>query len=149
MNWRTVQLGTDTCDQDREILNLVGQRSVRIYGEHLGFDQFCRTDQHSNFCLIFFNRPLWLSEIQQRCIDSVTIPTKYLYVGLNRYQIKGNDIKYSLNYPGLSCGQAVLRWLENCVIDLGFTVVKKNCYENDQGRYFNFVQPLTWIYAEK
>jgi hypothetical protein len=31
----------------------------------------------------------------------------------------------------------------------GFEVVKKSQIERDLGRYFNFVQPLTWIYGKK
>jgi uncharacterized protein (DUF302 family) len=31
----------------------------------------------------------------------------------------------------------------------GFKVVKKSQIERDLGRYFNFVQPLTWIYGTK
>lgn len=149
MNWRYTQLGSDTCDQDRVILDFIDDRSVRIYGDHCGFDQFCQLDEHSNFCLIFFNRPLWLSEIKQRCSDYLSQPTKYVYIGLNRYQIKGNDTQYQLDNSALSYGTQVQRWLNDCITNLGFTVIKQDCFEHDQGRYFNFVQPLTWIYAEK
>jgi hypothetical protein len=31
----------------------------------------------------------------------------------------------------------------------GFEVIEKSKIERDLGRYFNFVQPITWIYARK
>ena len=29
----------------------------------------------------------------------------------------------------------------------GFLVTKSGQFDNDLGRYFNFVQPLTWVYG--
>lgn len=148
MNWRATQLGTTLCDQDHLLLNLIANRPVRIHGDHCGFDQFCKIDSNSDFCLIFFNRPLWLSEIKNLCADYLEISTRYLYIGINRYQIKGNDTLHCDSTPTNTFSDEILNWMSACLKDQKFLIKQQGYFEKDQGRYFNFVQPLTWIYGE-
>jgi hypothetical protein len=148
MTWRDVQLGSNLCDQDRLILDLVQERSVRIHGDNTGFDRFCNIDPQSDFGLIFFNRSLWLSEIRQQLRDFSAKNIKCLYVGINRYQIKGNDTSYSSKNQNDTPGVELLCWLEHCLAEIGFSVKKKGFFDEDRGRFYNFVQPLTWLYAE-
>jgi hypothetical protein len=149
MNWREVQLGTTLCDQDIIIKQLIGNNKVRLHGEDAGFQQFCRIDPTSQFCLIFFQNMRWLSEIKRECADFLSYPTSQVYVGINRYTIKGNDTFYSLHNSELTNGSQILSWTSDYIKTLGFTTIQQGCFEFDRGKYFNFVQPLTWIYAEK
>lgn len=148
MNWRTVQLGSATCDQDRKLLQLIDRRSVRIHGNHQGFDQFCNVNPQSDFCLIFFNTPAWLSEIRDRLHKYLEPPTTCVYIGINRYQIKGNDIGPCTVNSTDNHSQQILSWTQQILSTLGFKCLQQGYMEQDVGRYFNFVQPLTWIYAE-
>ncbi len=149
MNWREVQLGTTLCDQDIFIKQLIGNNKVRLHGEDAGFQQFCSIDPTSQFCLIFFQNMRWLSEIKRECADFLSHPTSRVYVGINRYTIKGNDTFYSLHDSALTNGAQILTWTSDYLKTLGFTTTQQGCFEFDCGKYFNFVQPLTWIYAEK
>jgi hypothetical protein len=152
MNWRKIQLGSELCDQDRLILNLVGHDPVKIHGGPCeGFANYVQLDDQSSVCLIFFNRPLWLSEILDLCAEYLSQPTSRLYIGINRYQVKGNDTL--LDYKDLidnniGHGHSILKVVSQHLSTLGFRTIKMGCLENDQGKYFNFVQPLTWVYAE-
>jgi hypothetical protein len=149
MSWRAVQLGSTTCDQDRKLLQLINNRSVRIYGDHQGFDQFCSLDPHSDFCVIFLNTPAWLSEIRDSLYKYLELPTNCVYVGVNRYQIKGNDIgNFPINHSD-NHSQQILTWTQQTLHKLGFQTLQQGYMDKDLGRYFNFVQPLTWIYAER
>lgn len=147
-SWRTAQLGTDLCDQDQLIKQLIGSYKVRLHGEHCGFYQFCEIDPASDFCLIFLNKPMWLSEIKKRCASFLSYPTNRVYIGINRYQIKGNDTSYRSSTLDVAYGPQLLGWLSECLKELGFTPQQQGHYDYDRGRHFNFVQPLTWIYAE-
>jgi len=148
MSWRAAQLGTDLCDQDLLVQQLIGSYKVRLHGEDCGFYQFCEVDPTSDFCLIFLNSPMWLSEIKQKCANFLAYPTNRVYIGINRYQIKGNDTSYWPSTVDVAYGLQILDWLSYCLKDLGFTPQQQGHFDRDQGRYFNFVQPLTWIYAE-
>lgn len=149
MNWRATQLGTETCDQDRVLLRLIGNNTVRLHGNHQGFDQFCNLDPDSDFAVIFLNRPAWLSEMREELCAYLKKPTSYVYVGINRYQIKGNDIG-NLNINLLdNNSEQILAWVNKFLTDLGFSYKHKGHMEKDRGRFFNAVQPLTWIYAEQ
>ena len=149
MSWRAVQLGSKTCDQDRKILDLINQRSIRIHGDHQGFDQFCNIDPQSDFCVIFLNTPVWLSEMRDSLYQYLEPPTTHVYVGINRYQIKGNDIGYCPINHSDNYSHQILTWASQVLATLGFESLQQGCMDRDLGRFFNFVQPLTWIYAER
>lgn len=149
MSWRTIQLGDTTCDQDRKLLDFINQRPVRIHGNHAGFDQFCSVDPHSDFCVIFLNTPAWLSEIRDDLCQYLAAPTKHLYVGINRYQIIGNDVGPCPINHGSNHSQQILTWIDHLLTTLGFETLQQGHIDRDLGRFFNFVQPLTWIYAER
>jgi hypothetical protein len=91
---------------------------------------------------------MWLSEIKQRCENFLSRPTNRVYIGINRYQIKGNDTSYWSSAVDVAYGLQILDWVSYCLKDLGFTPQQQGYFDCDRGRYFNFVQPLTWIYAE-
>lgn len=149
MNWREVQLGNNFCDQDILITQLIGNNKVRLHGEDVGFHQFCQIDPDSEFCLIFLQKARWLSEIKKECAEFLSRPTSQLYIGINRYTVKGNDTLYCLPDSDSTNGTQILIWMSDYLKLLGFTIVQQGCFEVDRGKYFNFVQPLTWIYAEK
>lgn len=148
MNWRLIQLGSTTCDQDRKLLELIDNRSVRIHGNHQGFDQFCNLEPQSDFCVIFLNSPAWLSEMRNRLQEYLQLPTTCVYVGINRYLIKGNDTEYRMTNHNDGHGQQILTWAQQQLTKLGFVCLQQGHMDKDLGRFFNFVQPLTWIYAE-
>ena len=147
--WREAQLGTTLCDQDILIKQLIGNSKVRLHGEDVGFEQFCQIDPESELCVIFLQKKRWLSEIKKECADFLSQPTSRVYIGINRYTIKGNDTFYCLADSDLTNGQQILNWMSYHLKSLGFKTIQQGCFELDRGRYFNFVQPLTWTYAEK
>lgn len=149
MSWRDIQLQGTFCDQDNKILELIASRTVRIHGDCQGFDSYCRINDQSEFCLIFFNQPIWCSEIQDKCGEYLSDTVQQCYIGINRYQILGNDLKDNLALTSLApSGNAILDFLVSCTTPLGFVEKDRGTFDLDQGRYFNFVQPLTWIYLE-
>lgn len=151
MNWRKTQLGYDLCDQDRVILNLIGQRPVRIHGQDAGFAQFCTVDPGSSFCLVFFNQPVWLSQIRDLLRRDLTSEITHCYIGINRYRILGNDIVQDIlpKNPSSSHGQNLIAVISLWLEDLNLQVKQTGAMDQDRGKYFNFVQPLTWIYCER
>lgn len=149
MNGRDIQLGADQCDQDQLLLNLIGGSAVRIIGYDQGFSKFCTVDDHSDFLIIFFNQPLWLSELRNRCEKYITPGITRVYLGINRYRIKGNDTAdYCVAVDQDHKGKQILDFVSSCLLKKNFVVKQQGYLDNDQGRFFNFVQPLTWIYAE-
>ena len=147
--WRKTQLGNDLCDQDRIILDLVKDRSVRIHGDHYDFAHHLCLDHRSDFLIILFTRPLWLSEIQQTIHDNLAQDINSLYIGINRYIVLGNDTDSIYKDSNIGRGPQILDVLHKFIVRYGFFVRRQGTMDHDQGRYFNFVQPLTWLYAER
>lgn len=149
MNWRDIQLQGELCDQDYKILELTRSHAVRIHGDSKGFDRYCQLNNQSAFCLIFFNEPIWLSEIKDKCREYLTDTVQQCYIGINRYQILGNDLKdYQAQTSPDSLGNAMLDFVVSCTTPLSFIEKGRGTFDLDHGRYFNFVQPLTWTYIE-
>jgi hypothetical protein len=149
MNWRQVQLENDLCDQDQKILEIVNGRKVRLHGNHQGFDQFVDIDHQSDFAIILFTNPIWLSQIKQQLDEWVNEQINFVYIGVNRYCLLGNDtfVKY---YDGkIKRGQQIINALDGFLTTKNFIMKNHGMFDDDQGRYFNFVQPLTWIYCER
>jgi hypothetical protein len=146
MNWRLVQLGNRLCDQDLKILNLFDNKTVRYIGDD---EQFSKTlnlcDSSSNLILIL-NRPMWCSDIVDRCKESLDSSVDNFYIGINRYLVLGNDTNKQLCISD-NHSQDLIDFLTEIVQSLGFNVVDSGSFNNDLGRYFNFVQPLTWIFG--
>ena len=143
MSWRTVQLGDSNCDQDQIILDFYGNLAVNYIGNDPEFAKKLTIDANSEHAVAVFNQPGFLSEF----IDFVQQLAQYktFYLGVNRYFILANDT--TLTYDSVNKADSenlfltVKRVLPNC------NIVQSGSFDDDQGRYFNFVQPLTWVYA--
>ena len=69
---------------------------------------------------------------------------KSFYLGINRYVVLGNNTNITFNTTD-SEGQSLLGLVHRILPD--FNMIDSGTFDNDQGKYFNFVQPLTWIYG--
>ncbi len=147
--WRETQLGNDLCDQDRIILDLVKGRSVQIRGDHYDFAHHLCLDQSSDFLIILLNRRLWLSEIKQIIDENLAKNINNLYIGINRFIVLGNDTRSIYKDNNIGRGQQILDILQKFIAVQKFSIKCQGSMDHDQGRYFNFVQPLTWLYAER
>ena len=121
MSWRSVQLGTSNCDQDEVILNLYKNVPVNYIGTDTEFAKKLTIDPLSKHAVAVFNKPSWLSDFINFVYD------------LKQYTVNRTD---SENLIFL-----VKQALPNCNIS------QSGFYDNDKGQYFNFVQPLTWLYG--
>lgn len=148
MSWRTVQLGHKLCDQDKIIIDLFNDDPVRYVGFDTEFQKKLNIADSAPNLILILNSPAWCSNIVKSCQTHLTAQVEHFYIGINRYTLLGNDttIKINLtNEHGVNC----LKFLEVVVKDLGYSVLKSGTFDNDLGRYFNFVQPLTWMYGTK
>lgn len=143
MSWRQTQLQNTTCDQDRIILNLYRGIPVRYIGKDLEFAKMLSIDYNSRHAVAVFNTAGWLSEL----INLVQELKSYnsFYLGVNRYLIKGNNTNIEFD-SNIGPGKSIINLVEK-IISPEFTVRQSGNFDNDQGKFFNFVQPLTWIYA--
>jgi hypothetical protein len=148
MSWRSTQLGSDLCDQDRLILNLFGDRPVRYIGTDTEFAANLNCDQSSTALILILNQPLWLSQVVEQCQQHLADPVDTFYIGINRYCVKGNNTTSTFDDTG-SPGRDLINMLESVIRELGYTKTDSGYFDQDLGRYFNFVQPLTWIYGTK
>ena len=142
MSWRSVQLGTSNCDQDEVILNLYKNVPVNYIGHDTEFAQKLSLDPSSNHAVAIFNHKAWMSEL----IEFIQNLKKYksFYLGINRYVVLGNNTNITFNTTD-SEGQSLLGLVHRILPD--FNMIDSGTFDNDQGKYFNFVQPLTWIYG--
>lgn len=148
MSWRSIQLGQRLCDQDKIILDLFKAEPVKYIGIDTEFKQHVNENSSASNLILILNQPMWCSNIIQSCHLHLTSSIDKFYIGLNRYYLLGNDTTINIhatNQRGYDC----IEFLTTVVNDLGFCVTKTGTFDNDLGRYFNFVQPLTWIYGNK
>lgn len=148
MTWRNVQLGQTLCDQDQLIVNLFKEQTVNYVGTDYEFKKHLNCDLNSSNLVLILNSKLWCSEIRQICKDNLSLQIKKFYIGINRYQIIGNDINYCFSQSS-SPGNDIINMIKIFVEPLGFTITSSGTHDFDRGRYFNFVQPLTWLYGTK
>lgn len=146
MSWRSTQLNGQLCDQDKKILDLFGNDPVRYIGNDLEFAKYLNVQPTAPRIVLIFDRAQWLHNIVKQCQQYLTADIKEFYIGINRYSILGNNTDMILIGQG-QAGSDIIRILEKIVNGCGFTVTDQGHFDNDQGRYFNFVQPLTWIYG--
>lgn len=145
MSWRTIQLGEKLCDQDQVILDLFCDKSVRYIGTDSEFIRHLTVDTNSSKAIIIINQNIWLSDLIKQITQELTkVHTDEFYIGINRYVISGNDTTKTFNGHG---GHCLLEFITEQLESLGFYVTKSGLLDNDRGRYFNFVQPLTWVYG--
>lgn len=147
MSWRSLQLKQNACAQDQVVFSLFKDKSVKYIGTDLEFAERLTIDPDSENLMLILNKPLWLSEF----IDTVRkhlIPGKYktFYIGVNRYYIIGNDtdLKFSNALPS---GLQILELINKISTEKGYSVKEQQYFDDDKGRYMNFVQPVTWAYG--
>jgi hypothetical protein len=142
MTWRLVQLDNALCDQDQVILSIYKDRPVKYIGNDDEFTKHLLIDSNSKDVVAVFNTDSWLSDL----VSFVKNLGAYdsFYLGINRYVIQGNDTNFvfDLSKPN---GQQLLELVS--IILPQFDIIKSGYFDDDQGKYFNFIQPLTWIYA--
>jgi hypothetical protein len=141
MSWRTTQLGNTLCDQDQLIINLFQQNSVKYVGRDFEFAKHLNCNDSASNLILTINHAVWVSDILNRCHQHLTKNIDCVYLSVNRYCVLGNDTELIAN--------DLVELLVQIVEQYGFNLVKTSCIEQDLGRYFNFVQPLTWIYGTK
>ena len=141
MSWRTIQLGDTLCDQDQFIIDLFYGQRVRYIGNDTEFSTHLCCDDTANNLVLIIQESLWLSKILEICTQHLTTDVNCFYLSFNRYTVLGND-------TNLVAGD-MINLISQFVRKKGFDVLKTSKIERDLGRYFNFVQPLTWIYGTK
>jgi len=145
MTRRSLQLNHQPCSQDLIIYNLFQDLKVRYVGNDVEFANTLDLDATSTHLILCVNRPVWLSELLSLITDELSKSCQTFYIGINRYQIKGNDT--NLELEATDNGLLIINLLRNLCTRLGYHVVKQGYFDNDRGRYMNFVQPLTWVYG--
>ena len=148
MSWRQIQLDQTLCNQDELILQLFGQDPVKYVGKDLEFAQHLHQDHQAKNLILVVNDPVWCSELVTLCKNNLSDTIENFYIGINRYCIKGNDTFFDANASGTN-SLDLIDFVKNQIQLLGYQVTKSGYLELDLGRYFNFVQPLTWLYGHK
>ena len=141
MSWRSTQLGNNNCDQDKLILDLFKNKPVHYIGNDTGFASRLNLDPTSEHAVAIFNHTGWLSELVEFIQDLKEY--KSFYLGINRYCVLGNntDIEFDEHADGQNLVVLVQSILSH------YSTYKSGTFDDDQGKYFNFVQPLTWVYG--
>ena len=148
MSWRVTQLNQELCDQDRVILDLFAGQDVNYVGRDSEFKKLVNHNSSSTNLILIVNNSVWCSDIIELISQHLKRPVETFYIGLNRYCVKGNDTEGNFLDTG-SHGNDLVLMVSNIVSKLGYSVTKFGSYDNDLGRHFNFVQPLTWAYGSK
>jgi len=146
MSWRTTQLGNRLCDQDQLILDLFKDQSVKYVGYDSEFAQHLNVNNNSNNLILILNQPVWVSELYKILHQNLLTPVDKFYIGVNRYTILGNDTNIVIENTNQH-GTNIIQIINKIITKLNYTIVNQGTHDNDLGRYFNFVQPLTWIYG--
>jgi hypothetical protein len=141
MSWRSVQLGNKLCDQDQLIIKLFQSEPVNYAGNDTEFAQHLNCSATSNNLVLVINGAHWVSNILKICQEQLTDNIKCVYLSVNRHGLLGNDTELIVNDV-----VDLLAWILN---RHGFNMIEKSQCERDLGRYFNFVQPITWVYGRK
>lgn len=148
MSWRSDQLGGTLCDQDRIIIELFKDSSVNYVGYDQEFKQHLKYDANSANLVLILNDPMWLSNIADKCKKHLSTHVNTFYIGINRYRVLGNDTTISERNTG-NHSKDLIAVIAEIAASQGFTVAKYGHFDQDRGKYFNFVQPLTWVYGYK
>jgi len=141
MSWRSIQLGNNLCDQDQLIINLFQGKPVNYVGNDAEFAQHLNCNPLSNNLILTINCAYWVSDIFKICQEQLTDKIDCVYLSVNRYCLLGNDTNLIVNNIDDLLAQIIRQY--------GFDIIKKSNTERDLGRYFNFVQPITWAYGNK
>jgi hypothetical protein len=146
MSWRTTQLGNQLCEQDKLIVSLFDNKDVNYIGVDFEFQQMLEHNPDSENVVLILSTPGWVSDIVAMCRQHLSPSVRTFYIGINRYQVLGNDTTNIFNTTE-NPGADLISLLTDIVLEQGFTVTKSGHFDRDLGRYFNFVQPLTWVYG--
>jgi hypothetical protein len=146
MSWRTTQLGDKSCDQDYLILDLFKGQTVNYVGSDFEFCRRLSHDTASTNLVLILNHPLWISDIVAACQKYLSSKVKTFYLGVNRYQVLGNDTYRNIKRADNHSSE-LIQLITDLAQEQGFNVLKSGQHDQDLGRYFNFVQPLTWVYG--
>jgi hypothetical protein len=147
MSWRYLQLEQKTCLQDQVVLDLFKNKVVKYIGRDVEFAAMLNTNPDSRHVVAVLNSSMWLSEMID-AVRGLLEPEKFktFYIGVNRYQILGNDTTLTFDQQ-IASGATIINLLTNIAQKQEYAVLKSGYFDNDQGRYMNYVQPLTWIYG--
>ena len=146
MSGRYGQLMGSLCDQDLLILDLFKNKPVRYIGEDTEFSQHLIISECAQSTVAIFNHWGWLSDLLTFVDDIAnTKELEDFYLGINRYFLRGNDT--DIVFPENSTSKDLIDLLIKKFNGYGFVVTKFGFRDQDNGRYFNFVQPITWIYG--
>lgn len=148
MSWRSVQLGKKFCEQDHVIIDLFKDQSVCYVGPDSEFASVLSHDCMSENLVLIINSEVWCSDIQKLCATYLTNEIKKFYIGINRYRILGNDTNCCFE-SSENFGDNIIKMIQYFLEPLNFYISTQGTHDRDQGRYFNFVQPLTWMYGIK
>lgn len=146
MTWRSLQLNGQPCSQDLVIYDLFADLSVRYVGNDTEFANTLQLDPGSSHLVMCINHPVWLSELLDQVSQELANTCHTFYIGINRYYIKGNDTNLQIDPD--SNGSILINLIKNLALHMGYSVTKHGMFDNDCGRHFNFVQPLTWVYGK-
>ena len=148
MSWRQTQLNQSLCDQDQLILQLFEHSPVNYVGRDPEFAKLLVRDNHAENLVLIVNQPVWCSELISLCKTHLTSSIKNFYIGINRYYIKGNDTNIDFEITKHK-GKDIIDFVAGQLHTHGYSTTKSGYFDLDLGRYFNFVQPLTWLYGHK
>jgi len=146
-SWRSIQLKDQLCKQDELILSLFENLTVKYVGNDKEFESKLSISPESPHLIIVIDRPLWASDIKELIKNNVSDQVETFYIGINRYCVLGNDTRHELILTG-EHGIDLLNFV-SLLLGPKYTITKKGTFDNDQGKYHNFVQPLTWIYGTR
>lgn len=144
MSWRSAQLNNKLCDQDQIILDLFKNKSVRYISNDLEFAANLRLDQSSKHIIAILNKPFYLSELI-KFVNDILVNSETFYFGVNRYYLLGNDT--NLLFDNTTNGKNIINLISKLAVSNNCNIIQSGHFDNDKGRYFNFVQPLTWAYG--
>jgi len=148
MSWRSTQLNQELCDQDCVILDLFADKDVNYIGRDVEFKKLLNHNSSATNLILIVDDNVWCSDIIKMLNQHLKYSVETFYIGLNRYCVKGNDTEEKFLGTGKH-GNDLISMIDNVVSKLNYSVIKSGCYDNDFGRSFNFVQPLTWVYGSK
>jgi hypothetical protein len=116
---------------------------VNYIGKDTEFAQHLNVDPNSKSVVVVVNLPIWMSDLLDFITESIQNSNEF-YIGVNRYCILGNDTTHKFDHGS---SDVLIELINRTVLHLGFVIDKSGYMDNDQGRYFNFIQPLTWAYG--
>lgn len=146
-SWRSLQPNQTPCEQDLIIRDLFKDSTVRYQGLDQEFASTLNLDDRSGNLILSVNHPVWVSELINLVESALNSSYEKIYVGINRYYIKGNDTDIVSN--DASSGKNIIDLINRLAHKHQWRMIRHGYVDNDRGRHLNFVQPVTWAYCEK